>query len=255
MFAIWLADVLRQAGLEVVEVPGWQSRGRPEAFGPVLGVICHHTGPTGSIASAVELIKDGRPDLGGPLSQLLLDKDGTFHVVAAGRCNHAGPGRWQGATSGNTNFVGIEARNNGTDELWPLAQMVAYEEGVAAILSHVGADAVMAVGHKEWALPKGRKVDPSFDMVAFREDVEAIMTGSNIAAAPPRHEEPARAMLRKGDHGDSVKLLQRALGFSGKAVDGDFGPATDKALREFQLAHRLASDGKAGPKTWAALGV
>jgi hypothetical protein len=165
--ATWLADVLRAADCKVVEVEGWQTRGRPGAFGPVRGVICHHTGATGSVASAVHLIKEGRldetPPLHGPLSQLVLDKDGTFYVVAAGRCNHAGPGRWQGTTEGNTQFIGIEARNDGAGEPWPWQQMDAYAKGVAAILKHQGADAVMAVGHKEWALPKGRRWTGTLD--------------------------------------------------------------------------------------------
>jgi len=140
------------------------------------------------------------------------------------------------------------------DEPWPALQLDAYERGVAAILSHVGADSVMAVGHKEWALPKGRKTDPTFDMVEFREDVEAIMAGTAKAAAPPRMTDPTRAMLRKGDHGDSVVQLQHALGFTGPALDGDFGPATEKAVKAFQRTHGLLDDGRVGPKTWAALG-
>ena len=196
----------------------------------------------------------GRPDLAGPLSHLVLGRDGTFYVVAAGRCNHAGPGRWQGATAGNSQFIGIEAENDGVSEPWPHVQLDAYEQGVAAILKHIGRDAVMAVGHKEWALPKGRKVDPTFDMTEFREDVEAIMAGSLKVAGPPRMTDPARAMLRKGDHGESVEQLQRLLGFIGKGVDGDFGPATESAVKAFQRGHGLTDDGRVGPKTWAALG-
>ena len=39
---IWLADVLRGAGLKVAEQPGWETRGSSN-FGPAKGVICHHT--------------------------------------------------------------------------------------------------------------------------------------------------------------------------------------------------------------------
>jgi hypothetical protein len=41
--ANFLADVLRAAGCTVVELAGWQNRGRPGSFGPVKGVLCHHT--------------------------------------------------------------------------------------------------------------------------------------------------------------------------------------------------------------------
>lgn len=250
--ATWLANVLRAARLNVVEHDGWRTAGRPGAFDPK-GVLCHHTGKVSSTSAAVNLIQGGRPDLPGPLSQLMLDRDGTFHVIAAGRCNHAGRGKWQGLTNGNRDFIGIEARNDGTGEDWPDVQLDAYVRGCAAMLDHMGADAVMAAGHKEYALPKGRKVDPSLDMLAFRERVQAVMTGvDQQPRALPVAVNPERAMLRKGDHGPSVKQLQKLLGV---AEDGNFGPKTEGALKAFQRDHGLLADGLAGPKTWAALEV
>ncbi len=53
--------------------------------------------------------------------------------------------------------------------------MTAYKRGCAAILTHIGAKPIMCAGHKEYALPHGRKDDPDFDMVAFRTDVAALM--------------------------------------------------------------------------------
>lgn len=260
--ATWLADVLRDAGLKVVEVPGWETRGRPGPFGPVQGVILHHTGsnPKGGNTAALSTVLHGRPDdkppLHGPLSHLLLARDGTFHVVAAGRTNHAGRGYWQGVTDGNAHFIGIEAENNGAGEPWPEVQMHAYAVGVAAILEHVKADDVMAAGHKEFALPKGRKIDPTFDVRAFREAVAQAMGGVRPAAVAQAATNPLHAMLQKGDHGDSVEELQKLLGFTGDDdVDGNFGPQTDKAVRALQQRKGLKVDGKVGPATWGALGV
>jgi len=105
----WLPKVLLDAGLKVAEQPGWQNRGRGQ-MGPVKGVICHHTaGPLAGNMPSLGIVTNGRSDLPGPLAQLCLGRDGTFFVVAAGRCNHAGKGNWQGFTAGNTNFIGIEA--------------------------------------------------------------------------------------------------------------------------------------------------
>lgn len=250
-YATWLANVLRAANLKVVERPDWRTAGRGP-MGEIKGVISHHTGPTGSLQSAITLIEKGRPDLAGPLSQLVLDTDGTFYVIAAGRCNHAGKGKWHGVVNGNSQFIGIEARNNGDGSPWPEPQMFAYAAGEAAILEHIGADAVMAVGHKEWALPKGRKIDPTFDMVAFRENVEAAMAGDHAAIVVPRPVDPTYAMLRKGSMGADVKKLQKLLGIGD---DGNFGPATETAVKAFQTSHSLTPDGKVGPQTWAALGV
>jgi hypothetical protein len=252
--AIWLADVLSAAGLTVVEHDGWQQRGRGE-MGELYGVIAHHTaGPKTDNTPSLPLVRDGRPDLAGPLSQLFLARNGEWHVLAAGRCNHAGHGKWQGVSAGNTAFIGVEAENAGDGkDPWPDIQMDSYERGVAAILLHIGRDAVMVCGHKEFAEPRGRKIDPSFDMVRFREEVEEHMAGEGSIYSPkPQLVDPARAMLRKGDSGEAVKFLQRKLGLDD---DGQFGPKTEKAVRAFQAVKKLLVDGRVGPKTWKLLGV
>ena len=177
----WLADVLRAAKLAVAELPGWQTRGRGP-MGAVKGVMLHHTACSAYSASpdpSLGTVEHGRPDLPGPLAHLLLGKDGVYHVVAAGRCNHAGRGVWQHISSGNSCFIGIEAENDGVHEPWPAIQMDAYHKGVAALLKHLGAKPGMACGHKEYCLPKGRKTDPDFDMVAFRVEVAKLMGEEN----------------------------------------------------------------------------
>ncbi len=173
----WLPGVLRGVGLKVVEVSGWESRGHGD-MGAVRGVLLHHcAGPLHqSVASMEKILIDGRPDLAGPLAQLGLQEDGTYYVIAAGKAWHAGPGAWQGVTAGNSSFIGIEAVNTGLPgDPWDTPQMDAYLRGVAAILKHIGAPAIMAAGHKEYALPKGRKSDPSFNCVAFRAGVSALL--------------------------------------------------------------------------------
>ncbi|MBR4442846.1 MAG: peptidoglycan-binding protein [Clostridia bacterium] len=50
----------------------------------------------------------------------------------------------------------------------------------------------------------------------------------------------------------AINLVEKAdLGICG--VDGDYGVATEKAVREFQRDHQLTQDGVCGPKTWEAL--
>jgi len=63
--------------------------------------------------------------------------------------------------------------------------------------------------------------------------------------------------LKQGAKGGAVQRLQKALTKAGQnvALDGDFGPGTDRAVRAFQAAHGLGVDGVVGPGTWAALGV
>jgi len=250
---IWLPDVLMAAGLKVAVTPGWQDRG-VASMGDVQGVLCHHTGTAapGNMPT-LEMLKTGRSDLSGPLAQLGLGRDGTFYVVAAGRANHAGAGSWQGVTAGNTHFIGIEGENSGS-EAWPDIQMQACQHGVAAILRHCGLQAIACAGHKEYALPPGRKVDPAFDMASFRAAVQAIMAGTT---APPRlipAREPdgtaQRPTLRRGSTGEAVTSLQQKLGLT---ADGQFGPATEAAVRAFQRSKNAVPDGIVGPRTWALL--
>jgi hypothetical protein len=248
----WLADVLRSAGLRVAEQSGWQTRGLGDV-GPTKGVICHHTaGPLQGNMPSLGVVTNGRPDLKGPLAQLCLGRDGTFYVVAAGHANHAGPGKWQGVTTGNSSFIGIEAENAGTSaDPWPDVQMEAYHRGVAAILTRIKAGAVMCCGHKEYALPPGRKTDPSFDMVPFRTAVTSILAGT-AGPAPqiPAKDEHDRPTLVRGASADLVRQIQSKLGL---AVDGQFGAVTEASVRAFQKSRGLTPDGVVGPMTWAAI--
>ncbi|MSP02661.1 MAG: N-acetylmuramoyl-L-alanine amidase [Acetobacteraceae bacterium] len=248
----WLAEVLEDAGLKVAEVAGWRVRGRGDV-GSIKGVICHHTaGPAAGNMPSLGIVTNGRPDLNGPLAQLGLGRDGTFYVVAAGRANHAGAGDWQGFTAGNSNFIGIEAENTGLPgDVWPAVQMDAYARGVAAILTKIGASPSMCCGHKEYALPKGRKPDPSFDMHAFRTRIEAFMSGAAKPLLIPAEDDKDRPTLRRGARDPLVATIQQKLGIA--PDDGIFGSATEAKIREFQLSRHAVPDGIVGPKTWAAL--
>lgn len=247
----WLPDVLLGAGLKVAEVDGWRDRGR-SSMSDVKGVICHFTNGAsrGNMPSLNVLIR-GRTDLPGPLAQLGLGRDGTYYVVAAGRCNHAGRGAWQGIEAGNSHFIGIEAENTGKGEPWPDVQMNAYMHGVAAILRHVGAPEIMCCGHKEWALPQGRKDDPDFDMSAFRRQVGSILRNESAPLALiPVADTTGRPTLRRGSRGALVARLQALLDLP---ADGIFGPQTEAGVRSLQRASGLVPDGIVGPNTWSAL--
>jgi peptidoglycan hydrolase-like protein with peptidoglycan-binding domain len=62
--------------------------------------------------------------------------------------------------------------------------------------------------------------------------------------------------IKKGDKGDAVKLLQHLLSHFDIIVDvdGDFGPETETAVKNFQAWWgNLTVDGIVGPLTWIAL--
>jgi peptidoglycan hydrolase-like protein with peptidoglycan-binding domain len=68
-------------------------------------------------------------------------------------------------------------------------------------------------------------------------------------------EDTTRPQLQRGDEGRLVTELQQELTRHGFPVsaDGEFGPATEAAVRAFQDVNGLTVDGVVGPLTWAAL--
>ena len=60
-------------------------------------------------------------------------------------------------------------------------------------------------------------------------------------------------LIKKGNRGKAVMILQILLGFKGDDLDGVFGSDTDKAVRAFQKKKGLEVDGEVGPLTWNAL--
>ena len=68
---------------------------------------------------------------------------------------------------------------------------------------------------------------------------------------------PTPKSLQIGFKGsEAVRIVQRRLkelGYYKGSADGDFGPATEKAVKEFQKANGLSADGKVGEKTLAKM--
>jgi peptidoglycan hydrolase-like protein with peptidoglycan-binding domain len=60
------------------------------------------------------------------------------------------------------------------------------------------------------------------------------------------------AILKKGLSGEPVRRLQAKLGVE---ADGEFGPNTEKALKDWQSKKGLSADGLAGPDTFMAMGL
>lgn len=60
------------------------------------------------------------------------------------------------------------------------------------------------------------------------------------------------SILKRGMKGAPVKRMQEKLAIG---ADGDFGPGTEKAVKDFQEANGLAVDGIAGPDTFTAMGL
>ena len=184
---LWLPAALKNAGLEVDVVAGWEQRGKLGMYPKV--IVLHHTaGSMGRNAPSLNICVNGRAGLPGPLCHILIGRDGTCYVIAAGVANHAGVGSWQGVT-GNSRAIGIEVENVGTSaEPWTPELYAVMVRACRALADEAGIPAAMVCGHKEWA-PR-RKVDPhSIDMRTFRHHL----------ANPPAPELPEDPMAYQLD--------------------------------------------------------
>jgi N-acetylmuramoyl-L-alanine amidase len=160
------AALMRDAGLTVLASSGWKDRGRSSDLYP-WALIAHHTAATDDITS---MLINGRSDLPGPLCNFELREYGDWNLIASGRANHAGE-----ASVTNSESYGIEATGpqNYPDTYGPAAfphNYNSYEVGCACILAAMGAALDDLMGHKEIA--PTRKIDPYFDMGAFRKGVD-----------------------------------------------------------------------------------
>lgn len=266
---VWLADVLRAEDIDLVEYPGWRTRGHGD-FKDIRGVMAHHTGSDTATAAS---IANGRPDLPGPLSQLHIARDGTVTVVALGVAWHAGVGQypWLPTNMGNWHMIGIECANSGTSPTaphrknWPDAQYFALVRCCAAINRRLAQNSERTIGHKEYAGRAQGKWDPgAIDMDILRADIQAQIGDVANPAPTPRPPVPVGqytdTLLFRPMEGPQVAHLQRRLkaayaAYAGDLeIDGVFGPKTEAAVREFQRRTRgLKVDGIVGPATAAAL--
>lgn len=247
-----LATAVRASGLRVVEISGWQTRGRPSSTGSFnpKGVLCHHTGSSEDGRKYADwLAKVGRSDLPAPLCHLSLDREGTVYVIAAGRANHAGKAKASGpmpAGDGNALYVGIEAQNTGS-EGWghkgtdahgkTITQREAYERLCAALCRHYGWPASHVRAHRETSVTG--KWDPGrMDMNEHRAAVAGWIKNDgedeDMAVLSEKIESNVEAL-----HGHSVEFvlvstflkteaIQKAL----TALAAGISPTVEKAVQD-----------------------
>lgn len=297
-------DRCRGYGVNVVEVAGARTRGHGQ-MGPINGIVCHHTaGAASGDYPSLAVVRDGRPGLRGPLSQFGIGRDGTIYWIASGVAYHAGVAQ-TGYT--NTRSWGIEAENTGRGEAWGAQQMHAYRVLCRELAREWDLPFDNIRGHKEVALPLGRKTDPAgIDMGQFRTSVAAL-DGHNHAPSNgtytvvkgdtlwsiarrfglstsdliyrnggstlirvgqvlhnvtknvpvvPTVPKPAPKVdanvLSRGDRGAAVMRLQMFLNktypaYSRLGIDGKFGPATERVVKECQRRLGVRVDGAVGP--------
>lgn len=220
---------LKAEGVKVVERQGWKTHNRAGhgAWGPVHGVMMHHTGPYTNEPQMVQLCWTGYSGLPGPLCHGVIDRAGTVHLVGYGRANHAGKGDDdvldaviaetklpvdnEANTDGNARFYGFEAINKGDGQAWPAAQIDAMVRVSAAICRTHGWNGDSVIAHKEW---QPGKPDPAgVDMNAFRDKVDERLKHlpgwDPTTPTPPTPPAPAKTLeQRVADLEARVKKLE-----------------------------------------------
>lgn len=133
-----------------------------------------------------------------------------------------------------------------------------YFGGNQAHIFGVGHVEMYAGGGKLWGHGGGAGPYQS-DMESYCRRRPCIMVvrwilGDDDAPDP----QPQKPTLRRGDCGDAVRQMQVTLidhdyDLGRWGADGEFGQATENAVKLFQAEHGLTADGVCGPLTWAAL--
>ena len=111
-------------------------------------------------------------------------------------------------------------------------------------------------------------VDGSFGSLT-EQSVRAVQQAKHLTVdriVGPQTWDALAVTVRRGSTGDAVRGLQEEFQFrnlsgdpsKGLAIDGDFGPKTEAAVRGFQQALHadvpsVVVDGIVGPITWQAL--
>jgi hypothetical protein len=194
------ADLFDHFGLDVEEMPGARTRGS-QRFGG-LGDVWHATVTPPSVPDwrVAELLRDGRPDLNGPLSQRGTARTGTVWVVAAGRCNHNGYGY------GGNDWFGNEFFNDGYGELLTAEQMRSglIQSFALAQYNRWARDQVL--GHKE--TDPNRKIDPrTVWMPAVRADVQHLLDTGLISGDFVMDAEAKEAFRKLNERLDRTDVL------------------------------------------------
>ena len=163
-----MADVLRRAGQQVVELDGWQTRARSSggyADGGPWCVMLHHTASAGDGAQDAHYCTFSSGDR--PVCNLVLGRDAVWHVCAAGATNTNGKGgpwpladgRVVSADTMNTRAIGIEMSNNGVGQSYPAPMVEAMFAGVNALSAAYLGRYDLLCQHVDWA--PTRKIDPA----------------------------------------------------------------------------------------------
>lgn len=149
---------------------GWERRSRSSGGfdAAPLGCVWHHTASSASVDSDLNYMINGSPD--APVGNVLVDRTGVLHPVAAGAANtqgKGGPATFSrgtcGTDKGNTTLWAFEIACNGVGEPYSQATIDSCFKASNALNAHWGNQPTDVITH---ALGAGdgytdRKIDPA----------------------------------------------------------------------------------------------
>ena len=86
----------------------------------------------------------------------------------------------------------------------------------------------------------------------FWQIIAIILLNAMVITAIGFAYENTQTLSSLGSRGQEVRQIQRklqSLGYYSGSIDGVYGTATQKAVRNFQKSCGISADGIAGPKT------
>lgn len=265
------AGLIRAEGVTVVEVGNWETHNRNSKgpWGPVNGVMIHHTVTTGT-ATTVELCRKGHSTLPGPLCHGVIAKDGRVHLVGYGRANHAGlgdpdvlaaviadrkpPADNEATVDGNRHFYGFECENLGNNkDPWPDKQIEAIVRVTAALCRHHGWSARSAIRHLDWQPGKVDPRGPGMDWDDILVRVTARLAGDKPNPQPPAVPAPLPKPTKPTvDLSKLVAAAKSNPAAKGTPVTYSGVKTVEAALVDAGLLAKRYSDGHYGTTTIAA---
>ncbi|MNS14367.1 1,6-anhydro-N-acetylmuramyl-L-alanine amidase AmpD [compost metagenome] len=207
----------------VVKMPSPNSSPRP-AGTKIDTIVLHHTAGGGTAQDTGRYFQNPANQVS---SNYVIGKDGTIvqPVEDDRRSWHAGESEFDGRRNVNDFSIGIEIVNMGDGkDPYPDEQYQALAKLVTHLQRKYGIPWERIVGHKDVALPRGRKIDPSanFNYEKLRQEVEKLTGGAvpefgGSKAAPEAAAAPASdaAQLSPGGRSSGMSLPSGSSGGSG----------------------------------------
>jgi hypothetical protein len=230
---------------------------------PINGVVIHHVAGTNGLRYVANAnSRNSHP---------------TYHIANSGAVTGiVNPERRPFSTGGtpDPNAVTFEIDNSSTGGDWPVST-AALESLIDVIVFHASQSPRAGKGFAKnqkgvsqaeffiaWHSQYSATACPGPFIMSQLDYIvsECNKRASSVAPAPapvappapaPRPTKPRLAgWLQRGSTGPVVRYIQGVLGIK---VDGQFGPITDRAVRDFQRRHRLKIDGIVGPITYGKM--